>query len=85
MRDSISLWVADDRGAWGSHGSGSRRYRANWEAHGDQVNVAFADGRVYRLRETGEAWAGRGPEGRPTVLGTGGLHFRCIEPFRPGR
>src|SRR5271154_7501091 len=50
-------------------------------AHDVQVNVAFPDGRVFRLRDNGASWPVDGPDGRPTVLGAGGLGFRCIEPF----
>jgi hypothetical protein len=82
MRDSMSFWVSDDRGALGLPRVGIEAYAANWEAHDYQVNVAFPDGRVYRLRDTGKAWAPEGPDGRPTVLGTGPLHFRCVDPFR---
>ena len=82
MRDSMSFWVSDDRGAVGLPRVGIEAYAGNWESHDYQVNVAFPDGRVYRLRDAGKSWAPEGPEGRPTVLGTGPLHFRCVEPFR---
>lgn len=82
MRDSMSFWVSDDRGAVGLPRVGIEAYAGNWDSHDYQVNVAFPDGRVYRLRETGKSWAPEGPEGKPTVLGTGPLHFRCVEPFR---
>jgi hypothetical protein len=82
MRDSMSFWVSDDRGAVGIPRVGIEAYAGNWDSHDYQVNVAFPDGRVYRLRDTGKAWPPEGPEGRPTVLGTGPLHFRCVEPFR---
>ena len=53
MRDSVSFWVFDDRGEVGLPRIGIEAVAANWEAHGIQVNVAFADGRVYRLRDEG--------------------------------
>lgn len=81
MRDSVSFWVVDDRGAVGLPRVGIEAVAANWEAHDIQVNVAFADGRIYRLRENGQSWPSEGPDGRSTVLGAGGLGFRCIEPF----
>ena len=64
MRDSVSFWVFDDRGEVGLPRIGIEAVAANWDAHGVQVNVAFPDGRVYRLREDGASLAGRGP-GRP--------------------
>jgi hypothetical protein len=81
MRDSVSFWVVDDRGEVGLPRVGIEAVAANWEAHDIQVNVAFADGRVYRLRENGRSWPAQGPDGRPTVLGAGGLVFRCVKPF----
>jgi hypothetical protein len=81
MRDSVSFWVVDHRGEIGLPRIGIEAVAANWDAHDVQVNVAFPDGRVFRLRENGESWPAAGPDGRPTVLGAGGLGFRCIEPF----
>jgi hypothetical protein len=81
MRDSVSLWVFDDRGDVGLPRVGIEAVAANWEAHGVQVNVAFGDGRVYRLREDGPSVPPNGPDGRPTVLGAGPLTFTCVEPF----
>ncbi|HEX4018788.1 MAG TPA: hypothetical protein VHX15_18780 [Frankiaceae bacterium] len=82
MRDSMSFWVSDDRGEVGLPRVGIEAYAGTWDRHEYQVNVAFPDGRVYRLREAAASWAPEGPDGRPTVLGTGPLAFRCIEPFR---
>jgi hypothetical protein len=82
MRDSVSFWVVDDRGEVGLPRIGIEAVAANWDAHDIQVNVAFADGRVFRQRENGPSLPVEGPDGRPTVLGAGGLAFRCIEPFR---
>ncbi len=82
MRDSVSLWVFDDRGEVGLPRIGIEAVAANWERHGLQANVTFPDGRVYRLRDDAKAWPPHGPDGRPTVLGAGPLEFRCVEPFR---
>lgn len=54
---------------------------ANWDSHDIQVNAAFPDGRVYRLRTSGPSLPTRGADGQPTVLGAGGLAFQCLEPF----
>jgi hypothetical protein len=81
MRDSVSFWVVDDRGEIGLPRIGIEAVGANWDAHDIQVNVAFPDGRVYRLRANGPSLPAQGPDGRASVLGAGGLAFRCIEPF----
>ena len=81
MRDSVSFWVVDDRGEIGLPRIGIEAVGANWDSHDVQVNVAFPDGRVYRLRTNGPSLPTEGPDGRASVLGAGGLVFRCIEPF----
>lgn len=81
MRDSVSFWVVDDRGQVGLPRIGIEAVAANWDAHDVQVNVAFADGRVFRLRDNSPSLPAAGPDGRPSVLGAGGLQFLCVEPF----
>ncbi|MBX7430900.1 hypothetical protein JDV09_02055 [Mycobacterium sp. Y57] len=81
MRDSVSFWVFDDRGTVGLPRIGIEAVSAGWEAHQIQVNVAFADGRVYRLRDEATARSPFGADGRPTVLGAGPIAFTCVEPF----
>jgi hypothetical protein len=81
MRDSVSFWTMDDRGDVGLPRIGIEAVAANWDNHDIQVNVAFPDGRVYRLRSNGPSLPPEGPEGKPTVLGAGGLAFRCVKPF----
>ena len=81
MRDSVSFWTVDDRGHIGLPRIGVEAVAANWDNHETQINVAFPDGRVYRLRGAGPSLPPEGPDGMPTVLGAGGLAFRCVRPF----
>lgn len=81
MRDSVSFWVVDDRGEVGLPRIGVEAVSSNWDTHDLQVNVTYPDGRVYRLRSTEPASSPIGPEGKPTVLGAGGLEFRCVDEF----
>ncbi|PRC45850.1 hypothetical protein C6A85_93080, partial [Mycobacterium sp. ITM-2017-0098] len=81
MRDSVSFWTMDDRGEIGLPRIGIEAVAADWDNHDVQVNVAFPDGRVYRLRGNGPSIPPHGSDGNPTVLGAGGLAFRCITPF----
>jgi hypothetical protein len=81
MRDSVSFWTVDDRGDVGLPRIGIEAVAANWDAHDVQVNVAFPDGRVYRLRANAPSLPVEDAEGRPAILGAGGLAFRCLEPF----
>lgn len=81
MRDSVSFWVFDDKGELGLPRVGIEAVASNWDAHQVQVNVAFPDGRVYRLREDFPSRSVDGPDGRPTVLGAGPLAFTCEREF----
>lgn len=82
MRDSVSFWVVDDQGEVALPRVGIEAVAANWDAHDVQVNVALGDGRVLRLRENGASHSPRDADGRPAILGAGGLAFTCVEPFR---
>jgi hypothetical protein len=81
MRDSVSFWTVDDCGRIGLPRIGVEAVAANWDNHETQINIAFPDGRVYRLRGAGPSLPPAGPDGNPTVLGANGLVFRCIQPF----
>ena len=63
MRDSVSFWVIDDHGDVGLPRIGIEAVAANWDAHDVQINVAFPDGRVFRLRENGQSWPAEAPDG----------------------
>lgn len=81
MRDSVSFWVFDDRGEFGLPRVGIEAVASNWDAHQVQLNVAFPDGRVFRLREDFASLPVAGRDGRPTVLGAGPLAFTCVREF----
>ncbi|MCV7367283.1 hypothetical protein CRI77_05165 [Mycolicibacterium duvalii] len=78
MRDSVSFWVFDDRGDLGLPRVGIEAVAESWEAHGLQVNLAFPDGRVFRIRDDGPAVPVTGVDGAPRVLGAGPLSFTCV-------
>ena len=61
MRDSVSFWVFDDRGELGLPRVGIEALASQWEAHAVQVNAAFADGRVYRIRADAPSRPAAGP------------------------
>lgn len=81
LRDSASFWVYDDAGVIGFPRIGVEAVASNWDEHQYQVNVAFADGRVFRIRDKGPRHSPFGPDGEPSVLGAGPLEFRCVKPF----
>jgi hypothetical protein len=81
MRDAVSFWVSDDRGEVGLPRIGIDALASNWDAHNIQVNVAFANGRAYRLREDAPSHPVEGPGGEASVLGAGPMAFTCVKPF----
>ncbi|MCX4094758.1 hypothetical protein [Nocardia sp. alder85J] len=82
MRDSVSMWIFDDRGAVALPRFGIEAVAAQWHHRDHQLNLTLADGRAYRLREPGKAHSPLDEHGRPSVLGAGPLEFRCVTPFR---
>ena len=48
-------------------------------------NFLFPGGRALRVSKRGTTHPARPADGKGTVLGAGGLEFRCIEPFRRWR
>ncbi|HSA50358.1 MAG TPA: hypothetical protein VLH10_09645 [Yinghuangia sp.] len=81
MRDSVSMWIFDDRGEIALPRVGVEGYAAEWDAHIYQLNLVFPDGRVYRSRDRGTTLPALDANGRPRILGTGPLAFQCVEPF----
>lgn len=81
MRDAVNMWVSDDRGEVGLPRFAVEALASQWDRHDLQVNVALADGRVFRLREGYPSLSPTGPDGRASVFGAGPLVFRCVEPF----
>lgn len=80
MRESASIWLFEENGAFAFPRLGIEAVGAVWENHRYDGNFAFAGGRVLRLSK-------RGPTHRSDkgVLGAGGLSFECLEPFRKWR
>ena len=82
MRESASIWLFEETGKFGFPRIGVEAQGAVWETHRYDANIAFADGRVLRDSTRGPTLSPLGPDGKASVLGAGGLKFRCIEPFR---
>lgn len=82
MRESTSVWLYEENGAFALPRFGIEAEASSWENPQYQVNFAFPGGRVLSSRGRSVKRSPFGPDGRPTVLGAGPLSFRCIEPFR---
>lgn len=81
IRDAVNVWIEEEHAAFGMR-IGVEAASPDWGAHEYWLDIAFSDGRVISGRDTGQSHPPIGPEGQPTVLGTGPLRFRCVEPFR---
>ena len=80
MRESASLWLFEENGAFAFPRIGIEAVGEVWDNHRYDGNFALGEGRILRTstrRPTLPAAGG--------VLGAGGLRFQCIEPFRKWR
>jgi hypothetical protein len=82
MRESTSVWLFEENGAFGFPRIGIEAEAKAWDAKVYHANIALGGGRVLVGRGQGPGPAPFGPDGRPTVFGAGPLVFRCLEPFR---
>ncbi len=82
MRESTSIWMFDETGAFGFPRMGVEAEAACWDNRLFQANFAFADGRIMNGAGRGAPPSAIGPDGKPTVLGAGAISFQCAEPFR---
>jgi len=81
MRESVNAWIWDDGFEVGMPRIGVEAVADQWETHDVQVNVAFADGRVFNILGPGTVHDPAGRDGRPRILGAGPLSFEMVEPF----
>lgn len=80
MRESASIWLFEENGAFAFPRLGIEALGAQWDAHRYDGNFAFPGGRILRTSTRGPTHEASGG-----VLGAGGLSFQCIEPFRRWR
>jgi prepilin-type processing-associated H-X9-DG protein len=81
MRESVNAWIWDDGREFGLPRIGVEAVADQWDTHEVQVNVAFADGRVFNVFGPGAIHDPTGADGSPRVLGAGPLSFELVEPF----
>ncbi len=77
MRESASVWLFEENGAFAFPRIGIEAVGEAWENHRYDGNFALGGGRILRTSTRGATHPAAGG-----VLGAGGLSFRCIEPFR---
>lgn len=82
MRESTSIWLFEEKGAFGFPRIGIEAEASSWDDRLYQANFALGGGRILDGAGRGPAPSPLAADGRPTILGAGPLRFRCIEPFR---
>lgn len=82
MRESTSVWLYEENGAFGFPRVGIEAEASSWGNRRVQGNFAVAGGRILNGAGMGTAHSPFGADGRPTTLGAGPIAFTCIDPFR---
>lgn len=86
MRESASIWLFEENGEFALPRVGIEAIGASWDAHRVDMNATFAGGRaLLELGGAGKAHPPVAADGKPRILGAGGLRFECIEPYRRWR
>jgi hypothetical protein len=82
MRESVNAWIWDNGTEVGMPRIGVEAVADKWDTHDIQLNISYADGRVFNVFGPGAIPDPLGADGKPRILGAGGLSFELIEPFR---
>ena len=86
MRESASIWLYEENGEFGFSRHGIEGIGATWDNHSYNCNFGFANGRaLVESRADGKTHSPIGADRKASVLGSGGLAFHCIEPYRKWR
>lgn len=81
QRESVNAWIWDDSGEFALPRVGIEAPADHWDTHDIQVNLAFADGRVYSMYGPHPVHDPAGADGRPRILGAGPLSLEMVEPY----
>jgi hypothetical protein len=85
MRESVNAWVWDDGVDVGMPRISVEAVADQWDTHDLQINIGYADGRVFKIFGSGKVHDPIGSDGRARILGAGPLSFELVEPFRHWR
>ena len=85
MRESASIWLFEESGAFAFPRNGIEAQGAVWDRHRYDCNFAFPDGRVLRESVRGQTKPSLGAGDRADTLAVGPFEFTCVEPFRKWR
>jgi hypothetical protein len=76
LRESMNAWIWDDGLSFGLPRLGVEAVADQWDTHDLQLNLAFADGRVFNVFGPGAVH-----DGGPDTLGAGAMSFEVVEPY----
>src|ERR1700733_9842942 len=79
MRESVSVWLFEENGAFGFPRMGIEAEAAAWNDRRLQAAFTFPDGRALNGAARGAPPSAIDTDGRPTIIGAGPLTFRCVE------
>ena len=85
MRESASIWLFEENGAFAFPRIGIEAVGATWAKHRFDYNGVLGQGRVLRQSRYGASLPVLSASGSNSVLGAEGLRFECLEPFRKWR
>ncbi|MEY2942885.1 MAG: hypothetical protein RLY97_899 [Pseudomonadota bacterium] len=81
MRESASIWLFEENGAFALPRNGIEAQGAVWDNHRFDCNFALNDGRVLRESTRAATRSAMGHDGKADTLATGPFALSCIEPF----
>jgi len=86
MRESASIWLYEENCLFAFPRNGIEAIGAVWDTHRYDCNFAFANGRaLVDVRMDAPSRSPIAADGVPRILGSGGLVFECVEPYRKWR
>ncbi|BFM07910.1 hypothetical protein [Halioxenophilus aromaticivorans] len=85
MRDAVNVWIEEQSGKFALR-IGVEALGKSWDKQLVWLDVAFADGTVYSLRdENGPTHAALDAQGLASIRGSGPAQFQCLEAFKKWR
>lgn len=81
MRDGINIWLFEKNGEFAIPRLAVDAVGPNWDIRSVWSTVVFPDGRLLQGVQNYPAIPTDDEQGRPTILGSTALKFRCIEPM----
>ena len=82
MQEGFNWWLWDDQGHFGFPRCAVEAYAPDWDRPHIELGLVTPEGRVMRQSSAANRHKEAGPDGKASHLGTGGLWFEVVEPFK---